>query len=65
MGEQCKFCRPKNPKTLIAGSAPYISAWAKIYTNENDVRLGLSARGESDIGTSIQIHYCPICGRKF
>lgn len=62
--EQCKFCKPKNPKTLVAARQNYISAWVQIYTNDNDVRLGLSARGEDDIGASIEIFYCPVCGRE-
>lgn len=37
---QCKYCKPNNPKTLIGGKADYISAWIKIYANEEDVRLG-------------------------
>lgn len=62
--EDCSYCKPKNPKTLVVGKAPYISAWVQIYTNDNDVRLGLSARGESDIGVSIEIFFCPVCGRE-
>ncbi|MFD0587726.1 hypothetical protein ACFQZE_06905 [Paenibacillus sp. GCM10027627] len=61
---KCGFCKPNNPKTLISGKAPYISAWVKIYTNDDNVKLGLSVSGESDIGTSVEIFYCPICGRK-
>ncbi|MFS0857314.1 hypothetical protein [Paenibacillus taichungensis] len=66
MNEQseCKYCKPKNAKTLIAGRAPYISARVQIYINDNDVRLGLSAKGESDISTSVEIFYCPKCGRQ-
>lgn len=62
--DDCKFCKPKNPKTLVACRGNYISAWVKIFTNEEDTRLGLSARGESDAGNSVKINYCPICGRK-
>ncbi|WP_137743367.1 hypothetical protein [Robertmurraya siralis] len=61
----CLYCRSKNPKTLIACKAPYISAWVKIFVNEEDVRLGLSARGDSNAGNSVKINYCPICGRRF
>lgn len=61
---QCGFCKPKNPKTLVGGNGDYISAWVKIYTNEEDVRLGLNARGDTDISKSVEIFYCPICGRK-
>ncbi|MBT2759949.1 hypothetical protein [Paenibacillus sp. ISL-20] len=60
----CKYCKPKNAKTLIAGKASYISAWVQVYVNDNDVRLGLSARGENTINTSVEIFYCPICGRQ-
>lgn len=64
MENDCKFCKPKNPKTLIAGRSSCISAWVKIYTNDDNVKLGLSARGEGDIGTSIEINFCPVCGRE-
>lgn len=63
--EECKYCKPKNPKTLIGGKGDYISAWVKIYVNENDVRIGLNVRGETDLSTSIPINYCPMCGKKF
>ncbi|GAV11418.1 hypothetical protein [Paenibacillus sp. NAIST15-1] len=62
--ESCSYCKPKNAKTLLAGKAAYMSAWVQIYTNDSDVRLGLSAKGESDIGNSVEIFYCPMCGRK-
>ncbi|MED3792407.1 hypothetical protein P4571_08120 [Niallia alba] len=62
---KCAFCKPKNPKTLVATKGYYVSAWSKIYINENDVRLGINVRGESDSSKSIEIFYCPICGRKF
>jgi hypothetical protein len=63
--DECKYCKPISPKTLLAKKEDYISAWVKIFTNKEDVRLGLSARGETDINNSVQIYYCPICGRKF
>lgn len=63
--DNCKICKPKNPKTLVATKGDYISAWAKIYNNENDVRLGINARGETDSSNSVEIYYCPMCGRKF
>jgi len=63
--EECKFCRLKNPKTLLSGKAPYTTAWVKIFVNINDVRLGLNARGDDDISKSVKINYCPVCGRSF
>lgn len=65
MKDICKHCKPKNPKTLVGGKQDYISAWVKIYVNEDDVRLGLNANGESSLSTSVKINYCPMCGEKF
>lgn len=62
---KCKFCKPKNPKTLVGGRSSYTSAWVKIYTNDNDVRIGLNATGDSDVSISVEINYCPMCGRNF
>lgn len=63
--QPCPCCKDKNPKTLVGGRSDYISAWVKIYVNDNDVRLGLNANGESKLSKSVKINFCPICGRKF
>jgi len=60
----CKFCRPKNPKALLSCNSGYERSFIKIYTNEKDVKLGMTLSGESGDSNSMRINYCPICGRK-
>ena len=64
MEDVCKFCRPKNSKALLSCSDGYGRSFIKIYTNEKDIRLGMTLTGEMGSSNSMKINYCPVCGRR-